>query len=266
MNKAPVEDPPVHLSRLGPVLHVRLNRPHVRNAINHAMAVSVAQAMDDLAADPDLRVAVIDGAGATFSSGMDFQAYLAGERPVVDDRGLLGIARRPPEKPLIAAVEGYALGAGFETALACDIVVAAETAVFGLPEVQRGMVAGGGGMIHLAQRVPRAVASDLVLTGRRLTATEAATWGLVSRVAPAGGALELALEIADAIATAPLIAVATAREVLAEARWWPPEQAFEHQAPYLQRVVDSPDSRKGAQAFLQKKAANPARSQGSEHG
>ena len=259
-----MEEQTVRLARLGPVLHVRLERPHVRNAINQSMAAAVARAMDELDADPELRVAVLDGADNTFSAGMDLNAYLAGERPVVDDRGLLGIAKRPPEKPLIAAVEGHALGAGFETALACDLVVAAETAIFGLPEVRRGMVAGGGGLIHLAQRLPRAVASDVVLTGRLLRADEAAGWGLVSRVVPTGQALEAALEVAHQIADSPPVAVATAREVLAQARWWPLDRAFDHQAPYLQRVVDSPESRAGAQSFLQKRSARPPRSPGSE--
>jgi len=243
---------PIEVTTDGAVLHIRLSRPQVRNAINQAMADAVSDAVDQLEADPALRVAVIDGADGTFCSGMDLKAYLAGERPVAGDRGLLGIANRMPRKPLIAAVEGYALGAGFEVILSCDLAVAAESAVFALPEVQRGLLAGGGGTIHLAQRLPRALASDLILTGRRLSAAEAVAMGLASRIAPDGAALDAAMELARAMAQAPAVTVATARELMAEARWWQPHEAFDLQAPYLQRIIESPEARQGAQAFVTK--------------
>lgn len=239
---------PVRTTRRGPVLHIRLNRPAVRNAIDQAMAEGVAAALDQLDATPELGAAVLDGAAPSFCSGMDLQAYQErGERPVVADRGLLGFARRPPAKPLLAAVEGHALGAGFEAVLSCDLVVAAEDAIFGLPEVQRGLLAGGGGTMHLARHLPKALASDVILTGRRLTGVEAAHWGLVSRVTPAGHALETAVALAELIAEAPKPAVATAREVIRRAPDWSSRTMWQHQEPHLQRMIAASRGRGGTE-------------------
>lgn len=251
-----MESPPVQTVVLGHTLHIRLNRPAVRNAINQEMATGVAAAIDHLESVPSLRVAVIDGADNTFCSGMDLRAYLNGERPVAGDRGLLGFAKRRPSKPLIAAVEGYAIGAGFEATLSCDLVVAAETATFALPEVQRGLLAGGGGTIHLGQRLPRALASDIVLTGRRITAAEAATWGLISRVTAHGEALKVALEIAESLAGASATAVSAARDVLAASRTWSLDEAYDRQEPFLQEIIASPEAREGASKFVTGSAAN----------
>lgn len=241
--------PAVLVTRLDAVLHIRMNRPAVRNAIDRETAHAVGRAIETLEHEDALRVAVIDGADGAFSSGMDLAAFLAGERPTTE-RGLLGFGRVAAAKPLIAAVEGYAVGAGFEAVLACDLVVAGESAYFALPETPRGMIAGGGGLIRLAQRLPAAIATELALTGRRLPAPEAAGWGLVNHVSPDGGALTAALLMAEQVAQAPPVACRAAREVLAASYGVDIDTAFARQAPALERVLASGEAQRGARAFL----------------
>ena len=134
---------------------ITINRPQARNAVNHAVSAAVAQALDDLDERDDLTVGIITGAGGTFSSGMDLKAFLAGENVAIPGRGLAGLTQRPPAKPLIAAVEGWALAGGCEIALACDLIVAADDAQFGIPEVKRGLVAGAGGLDRHGARADR---------------------------------------------------------------------------------------------------------------
>uniref|UniRef100_UPI0015F024ED enoyl-CoA hydratase-related protein n=1 Tax=Pseudonocardia pini TaxID=2758030 RepID=UPI0015F024ED len=146
------------------VLLVTLDRPEARNAVNARLAEQVSEAMDRLDADPELRVGILTGAGGTFCAGADLKAFVRGERPYAGVRGFAGLVEQPPEKPLIAAVEGYALAGGCEVVLACDLVVAAESAVFGITEVRRGLVAAGGGLLRLPERIPYHVAMELALT------------------------------------------------------------------------------------------------------
>ncbi|NYD57174.1 enoyl-CoA hydratase [Nocardioides marinisabuli] len=249
--------PVVLTERHDSVLHIRLNRPEVRNAINRAMADEVARAIVGLEHDDRLRAAVIDGAEGAFSSGMDFAAFLAGERPNSNERGLLGFGRVTPAKPLIAAVEGFAVGAGFEAVLACDLVVAAESTFVALPETPRGMIAGGGGLIRLSHRLPAAIAAELVLTGRRMTAHEAATWGLVNHVTPDGAALGTALQLAATVASAPPVACSAAREVLRNSRHLDTTTAYQRQLPLLERVLASGEAHRGARAFLDRDSPTP---------
>lgn len=137
---------------------ITLNRPAARNAVNSDVARGLAAALEELDADDTLRVGVLTGAGGTFCSGMDLKAFVAGDVPYVEGRGFAGLAQAPPRKPLVAAVEGWALAGGFELMLACDLVVAGETARFGVPEVRRGLVAAAGAAMLLPQRVPQAIA------------------------------------------------------------------------------------------------------------
>src|SRR3954449_13413382 len=167
-------DEPVLTERREGVLVITLNRPEARNAVNRAAAEGIAAAIDELDDDNELRVGVITGAGGTFSAGMDLKAFVAGERPHVEGRGSAGIVQRPPRKPLIAAVEGWALAGGFEVALACDLIVAARDARFGIPEVKRGLVAAAGGLIRLPRRIPYHLAMELALTGDPVGAERAA--------------------------------------------------------------------------------------------
>ena len=125
---------------------ITINRPQARNAVNGEVARGMAGAIEELDARKDVRVLILTGAGGTFCAGMDLKGFLAGDVPIVAGRGFAGIAERPPAKPVIAAVEGYALAGGFEIVLACDLIVASEDAKFGLPEVTRGLVAGAGGL------------------------------------------------------------------------------------------------------------------------
>ncbi|MER6985025.1 enoyl-CoA hydratase-related protein, partial [Streptomyces carpinensis] len=161
------------VERHGPVLVLQFNRPQARNAMSLSLAEAIAAALDELDSDPTLSVGVLTGAGGTFCAGMDLKDFAAGRRPVVEGRGFAGIVQQPPRKPLIAAVEGYALAGGFEIVLACDLVVAARTANFGLPEVKRGLTAAAGGLFRLPRRIPYHLAMELVLTGRMWPATEA---------------------------------------------------------------------------------------------
>src|SRR6266550_3463991 len=176
--------------RRGHVLLVTLNRPDARNAVNAALAQGVAEALDALDADDELRVGVLVGAGKGFSSGMDLKAFVSGERPWVGDRGFAGITRRASEKPLIAAVEGFAVAGGLEIALSCDLIVAARDAKLGIPEVKRSLVAAGGALMRLPRRIPYGVAMELALTGDTITAERGYELGLVNRLAERGGAVD----------------------------------------------------------------------------
>ena len=184
--------------------------------------------MDELDGDPALSVAVLTGAGANFCAGMDLRAFLAGEDMAVPGRGL-GFTERPPRKPIIAAVEGFALAGGSEFALATDLIVASREARFGLPEVRRGLVAGGGGLIRLPERIPYLKAMELALTGDNFTAEEGLSYGLVNRVTGPGGSLEGALELAERIARNGPLAVAATKAIVAAARDWRADEAFAHQ-------------------------------------
>jgi enoyl-CoA hydratase len=171
------------------VLIITINRPAQRNAMTRAASEAIAEALDELDRRPDLSVAVLTGAGGNFCAGMDLKRFLAGELSAVPGRGFGGVTEAPPAKPLIAAVEGYALAGGFELVLACDMVVAGAGARFGLPEVKRGLVAKAGGLLRLPERLPRPIALELVLTGDFLTAERAAAFGLVNRLVEDGQAL-----------------------------------------------------------------------------
>jgi len=235
------------------VLVMTINRPDVRNAINLAAAQGIAAALDELDARTDVAVGVLTGAGSSFCAGMDLAAFLAGERPHVPGRGFAGIVERPPDKPLIAAVEGYAVAGGFEIVLCCDMVVASVDAVFGLPEVKRGLLAGGGGLLRLPERVPYAIAAEWTLTGSNIPAARAAEVGVVNRLAPPGGALAEALDLAHQIAANAPLAVRATKRILTESRRWPADEAFARQAEIYQPVRSSADAVEGARAFREKR-------------
>jgi len=232
---------------------ITISRPHARNAINRAVAVALARALDELDERDDLTVGIITGAGGTFSAGMDLKAFLTGEDPYVDGKGFAGIAQAPPRKPLIAAVEGWALAGGCEIALACDLIVAARDAKFGIPEVKRGLVAGAGGLIRLPRRIPAGIAMELALTGDPLTAAEAHRLGLVNRLAEPGEALAGALELAARIAANAPLAVATSKQVIIEQQDWDMAGAWQQQAALTRPVFRSADAQEGARAFAEKR-------------
>jgi enoyl-CoA hydratase len=235
------------------LMTITINRPEVRNAINRNVSYEVCAAVDELDARADLRVGVLTGAGGTFCSGMDLKAFVRGESTRVKHRGLMGIARTPPEKPLIAAVEGYALAGGFEAVLACDLVVAARNAQFGLPEAKRGLAAAAGGLIRLPRIIPQRVAMEMALTGEAVNAEFLHAHGLVNRLTETGGALEEAHRLArQIIANAPL-SIAASKRVILEQRDWSTEESFARQDQIAGHVLSSEDAREGARAFTEKR-------------
>ncbi|AYR21633.1 crotonase/enoyl-CoA hydratase family protein [Alcaligenes faecalis] len=244
----------VTLERIGKVLLVTLNRPEARNAINLETAQALAQALDEFDADPSIAVGVLTGANNTFCAGMDLKAFAkTGQRPYVGDRGFAGICERPPAKPLIAAVEGYCLAGGFEIALSCDLIVAADSANFGLPEVKRGIVPGSGGMVRLPSRVPYHMAMEMVLTGGMYPAARMAELGLVSRLAQPGKATEQALALAEQIAANGPLAVQTAKSIISQSRDWRQSDLFDLQRPRIAAIFTSADAKEGATAFAEKR-------------
>ncbi len=232
-----------------------IDRPAVRNAIDRATAEAIAAALDEVDARDDVTVAILTGAGGGFSAGMDLKAYAAtGDRPISETRGGFGIVERPPEKPILAAVEGACLGGGFEIALACDVIVAADDAKLGLPEVKRGLVATAGGVLRLPRRLPRNVAMELVITGDLISARRAHDLGLVAEVVTPGTALQAAMALARRVAVNAPLAVRTAKRLVVASPNWPEDEAFARQAPIAQPVRDSRDALEGARAFVEKRA------------
>ncbi|MBE3000335.1 crotonase/enoyl-CoA hydratase family protein [Nocardiopsis sp. HNM0947] len=235
---------------------ITINRPKAKNAVNAAVAAQVAEALDDLDSRSDLTVGIITGAGGTFCAGMDLKAFMKGEVPVVEGRGFGGFAEAPPKKPLIAAVEGYALAGGFEAVLACDLVVAADDAKFGIPEVKRGLVAGGGGLLRLQHRIPRNLATEFALTGDFVGAQRLADLGLVNRVTGNGGALEGAKELARSIGANGPLAVRVSKQIMASSDDWSTSEMWDQQNELAGPVFVSHDAMEGAAAFAEKRTPN----------
>ncbi|WP_216892628.1 crotonase/enoyl-CoA hydratase family protein [Nocardia alni] len=246
-------EPVVLVERRGRILIVTINRPRQRNALDGAAGHALAAAMDELDADDGLSVGILTGAGGTFSAGMDLKAFLRGERPDLPGRGLGGITQTPPRKPLIAAVEGWALAGGFELLLACDLVVAASTAKFGVPEVKRGLVAGGGAVLKLPRRVPYVVALELLLTGEPVSARRAYELGLINRVVADSEALAGAIELAEVLVSNGPLALAATKEVASRTIDWQTEDGWQRQEEILAPIYVSDDAREGASAFAEKR-------------
>jgi enoyl-CoA hydratase len=235
------------------VLILTLNRPHAKNAFNAALSQALSAALDRFDEDPALRVGVLTGAGGSFSAGMDLKALLKREVSSTEKRGGFGILARPPNKPLIAAVEGYAVAGGMELALACDLIVATSDAKFGLPEVKRGLVAVGGALFRLPKRIPYHVTMELALTGEPIGAERAQQLGLVNRVVQPGAALEAALELALRIAQNAPLSIAATKQILARAHEWHEEHAWKEQHKLARPALRSQDATEGARAFAEKR-------------
>lgn len=244
----------VVVERRAAVLVMTIDRPAQRNAVNRAVSLALAEALDVLDADPTLRVGIVTGMGGNFCSGMDLKAFVDGERPELEGRGFAGVTEKPPAKPLIAAVEGYALAGGCELALACDLIVAGDTAMFGLPEVSRGLVAGSGGLVRLRERIPPAIALEYALTGARMDAATAHRWGLVNRLALPGSALEAALALANEIAANAPLSVMASKQIMAASPDWPLDRRWDLQRDMVETVLASAGAQEGARAFADKRA------------
>ena len=234
------------------VIEVTINRAEARNAMTKAAAEAIAAAMDRLDAEDDLRCAILTGAGGTFCSGMDLKGFLKGELPVAGARGFGGLTAWTPNKPVIAAVDGYALAGGFELALGCDLIVASKGAKFGIPEVKRGLVAGGGGVVQLPRLLPRPLAMELALTGDPITAERAFELGLVNLVTD-GPAIEGARALASRVAANGPLALIASKGVVRDSWLWPADAIIANQTPYIGHVFQSEDAREGAMAFAEKR-------------
>src|SRR6478609_611812 len=229
------DDNPVLTERRDGVLLITLNRPDARNAVNLPLAEGIAAALDDLDADGDLTAGVLTGAGKGFCAGMDLRAFASGERPWVGDRGFAGIVQRAARKPLIAAVEGFAVAGGLEVALACDLVVA------------------GGALRRLPQRLPLGLVMEMALTGDPITAERAHELRLVNRLAEPGTAADVALELAAAIAKNGPLALEATKQILQEQHDWSNEDFWARQGELSGPVFASEDAREGAVAFTEKR-------------
>lgn len=232
---------------------ITINRPESRNAMTLVAAKLIAAALDELDARDDLRIGILTGTGNSFCAGMDLKGFLRGERPSLPDRGFGGLTKRPPKKPLIAAVEGYALAGGFELVMACDLVVAAENAQFGVPEVKRGLAAAAGGLVRLPRQLPYRVAMELILTGDMFPAPRAYAYGLVNRLTKPGEALAEAKKLAQSIAANGPLSVAASKRVVVESQDWPADELWERQAALTEHIFSSADAREGSAAFAEKR-------------
>jgi len=238
----------------GDILVITINRPEARNAMTLSVATAIAAALDELDQRTDLNIGILTGAEGTFCAGMDLKGFLRGEIPRIPGRGFAGLTRQPPVKPLIAAVEGYALAGGFEMVLACDLVIAGEGSQFGIPEVKRGLAATGGGLLRLPRQLPHRIAMELALTGDMLSAERALALGLINQLVPKGQALEMSIQMARRITANGPLAVAASKQVIKQSRLWEDTSMWERQEDLTQAVLASNDAKEGATAFAEKRA------------
>jgi enoyl-CoA hydratase/carnithine racemase len=233
---------------------ITLDRPEARNAIDKATAEELSDALDAFELDESAVVGLLRSTGSTFCAGVDLRAFHAtGDLPVTKRRGGLGMVEKPLSKPMVAAVQGHAVGGGFELALTCDLIVAEADAVFGLPEVRFGLVPAGGGLLRLPGRIPRAIAFELMLTGDNLGADRAAQLGLVNRVVPIGTSFDEAMSLARRVAANAPLSVRAVKKVFDESRDWSISTAFERQALVTDPVLASEDAAEGARAFTERR-------------
>jgi enoyl-CoA hydratase len=235
------------------VLLITFDRPEVRNAVNAAVAEGIAGALEELDGDEQLSVGILTGAGGFFCAGMDLGAFVKGESPWFGDRGFAGIAQRASRKPLIAAIEGFAVAGGMEIALACDLIVAARGAKLGIPEAKRSLVAAGGALLRLPRRMPYHMVMELALTGDTLPAERFHEFGVVNRIAEPGGAVDVALELAASVAKNAPLALIASKRILQEQYDWSTAEMWEKQGAISGPVFASEDAKEGANAFKEKR-------------
>lgn len=234
----------------GRVLVVTLNRPDARNSVNSALGTALVAAIQELDDDDSLTAGVLTGAGRGFSSGMDLKAFAAEGPPKGFDRFL----RDGSRKPLIAAIEGFALAGGLEIALSCDLLVAAKGAKIGIPEVGVGLFAAGGALLRLPQRLPYGVAMELALTGKPMLAEQAHEYGLVTRLVEPGEASQAAIELAEAIAKNAPLGVAASKQMIQATQGRTAEEFWQLQGPLTGKIFASEDAKEGPRAFAEKRA------------
>ena len=235
------------------IMTITINRPEAKNAINKATADAISAALDQLDESDDAKVAILTGAGGGFCSGMDLKAFLTGELPVVEGRGFAGVTEATIKKPLIAAVEGFALAGGFEIMVSCDLVVAAKDAKIGIPEVKRGLVAAGGGLLKMPKQMPKRLAMEMALTGDPISAQRALDVGLINAVSENGQALEQAKSLAARITQNGPLAVKLSKQVIDSSEDWSRTEMNAEQMKVVAPIFTSADSREGAAAFAEKR-------------
>ncbi|MDQ7905260.1 crotonase/enoyl-CoA hydratase family protein [Phytohabitans sp. ZYX-F-186] len=245
--------PTVVLEARDGVLVISIDRPEVLNAIDQPTAELLAHAFTRLDEDDRARVGVLHGGAKAFSTGADLRAVAAGQSPVVPGRGFGGLTERPPRKPLVAAIEGYALGGGLEMALACDLIVASRTTQLGLPEVTRGLIASAGGLLRLPTRLPHSVAMRMALTGERLTGEQAFDLHLVSELVEPGRAQEAAVALAARIAENAPLSVQASKRLVNAAVDGATDELLRLQAELQARLLVSWDVAEGIAAFKEKR-------------
>lgn len=247
------DKPRVRIERRGHVLIATIDRPEVRNACDNQTAFELNAAMDQLDEDDSLFVGIVTGAGGAFSAGADLKAAAAGTLRQSPPRGGFGVFRRPPRKPLIAAVEGVAVGGGLELCLSCDLIVAARDARMGLPEVRHNVVAVGGGLFRLPRRIPYHIAMELALTGELRTADDFAALGLVNRLVEPGQALDEALALAERLMVNGPTGLASTKEIIFQSSEWTEAEAWEAQRDIARVALESEDRQEGLRAFVEKR-------------
>lgn len=246
------DEPAVLTEVRGRVLLITLNRPDAMNAINTDLAQGLVAALEQLDDDDGLTAAVLTGAGRGFCSGMDLKAFAAGGPPIGFDTFLENGSR----KPLIAAIEGFALAGGLEVALTCDLLVCAEGVKLGIPEANVGLFAAGGALLRLPRRLPYAVAMEMALTADPITAEQGKELGLVSRVTEKGTTVEVALELAERIAKNAPLSVAASKAMIQAQAGVTEAEFWELQKPEMAKVFTSNDAKEGPRAFAEKRAPN----------
>lgn len=234
----------------GRILLITLNRPDARNAINADVANGLWAAVERLNEDAGLTAGVLTGAGGGFCAGMDLKAFLGGE----DISAMMTFIQRGADKPLIGAIEGFAVAGGLELALTCDLLVAAAGSQLGIPEVKRGLFAAGGGLLRLPSRVGYGKAMEMAITGDPITAEEAAAFGLVSQVTEPGTAVEAALALAERVAKNAPLAVAASKQLIKATQGASESEFWAAQGPLQMKVFTSNDAKEGPKAFAEKRA------------
>jgi enoyl-CoA hydratase len=250
-NAEVIPEEPLIRERHGRVELLRINRERARNAIDGPTSIALGRALDELAVDDDVWVVVLTGTGdKAFSAGMDLKAFVSGQ---AGDIMSANIARRKFPKPIIAAVNGVALAGGCEIVLSCDLVIAAEHAGFGIPEVKRGLVAAGGGLLRLHQRIPYSIALELALTGETIDAQRAADLGFVNKVVPADQLVAEALALAEKICANAPLSVRASKEIMRRSVGMSEEEAWEMNAELITPIFTSKDAMEGSTAFAEKR-------------
>lgn len=234
------------------VLLITLNRPDQMNSINGALAVGLTEAVTRLDEDPDLSAGVLTGNGRGFCAGMDLKAFLRGE----DISGFFDFAVKGTEKPLIAAIEGFALAGGLELALSCDLLVAAKGVKLGIPEAGVGLFAAAGGLLRLPSRVGYSKAMEMAITADPITADEAFQYGMVARLTEQGGAVEAALALAERIGRNAPLSVSASKQLVKAAMGVTDAEFWDLQKPLQAKVFRSNDAKEGPKAFAEKRAPN----------